>query len=654
MKFLESTKTYVFDIECYPNFFSCVVRHFASGERWIFEVSDWVNNAAEFVKFMQALSYHDCQLIGFNNFYYDWQVIEHCLSIGPTFTAADAYERSKLIIEGCATCAGCRRGAKCDTAFQKTVWGKQQTVKQVDLYLIPHFDNFAKSTSLKELEFNMRSRNVGDLPITPGIPIEYNMRKPLIDYNCEDVDETEKFAEHMSSAIDFRTNLIPTMGYDVMNYNDTKIGKKFFEQELKARAPHLLGGRGEKRQTRRDYIRLSDVIISKIEFETPELQGILTFLKNTVLTQTKAPPELKGLSATLQGFTMHVGAGGGHGSVGRQCVRPEPGWKLIDVDVASYYPNLAIANRFYPAHLSEDFCDIYEDVYERRKATAKKSPENAMFKLALNGVYGDSANEHSIFLDPQYTMQITINGQLLLYLLTEKILMNTNAKMIQLNTDGITFLVPANEEFMARRVCEWWEQFTGLTLEYADYEAMWIRDVNSYVAKTVGTPDNPSYCKRIGAYAFETARENPGTREVPWHKDHSALVVQKAACAEMVDGIPVRQFIYNHGDAFDFMLRQKTGGKTWARVIGDDEIDPDPNNPSAGQKLQKMTRYYMAKNGKAMQKIHPPLRKAPEKQRIIGVHVGWKVAICDDLSDFDPHNIDYEWYVSEAEKLVIR
>ena len=374
---------------------------------------------------------------------------------------------------------------------------------------------------------------------------------------------------------------------------------------------------------------------------------------------------------------MHVGAGGGHGSVDRQHVHPKAGWKLLDVDVASYYPNLAIANRFFPAHLSETFCDIYEDVYLRRKATAKKTAPNEMYKLALNGVYGDSANEHSIFLDPQYTMQITINGQLLLYLLTEKILETTRAEMVQLNTDGITFLVPESQEAKVREICAWWETFTKLDLEFAEYESMWIRDVNSYVAKSVD-----SYVKRIGAFAFETQRENPATREVKWSKDHSALVVQKAACAEMVDGVSVREFIYNHTDAYDFMLRSKATGKTRQRLLMEGEQDTPPRpeineagtpvghtdkdgtfirhtvfEPDAGQWLQKMTRYYMAKNhGGNLQMIHQPAPASKEKrkQRVIGKHVGWKVAICDEVKDFDPSNVDFEWYIQEAEKLVIK
>lgn len=680
--FLTSDKTYSYDIESLPNFFSCVVKHVASGNRWIFEVSDWCNHAPQFVQFIYALMVHDCRLIGFNNFYYDWQVIEHCLSVGPTFTAADAYFKTSQIINGCGHCWSCTHGQsfRCETAFKSNVWTGDQKVKQIDLYLIHHFDNQAKRTSLKETEFNMRSSNIGDLPFTPGANLDVSMRRKTLQYNCHDVDETERFAIHSAPMIDFREELVPSMGYDVMNYNDTKIGKKFFEKELKSRVPHLLGTYKDKKQTPRDSIALRDVILPKIEFESPQLRAVMDHLKATTITETKSPPELNGLSATLDGFTMDVGAGGGHGSVERQHVKPEPGWQLLDVDVASYYPNLAIVNRFYPAHLSETFCDIYQDVYERRKATAKKTAPNEMYKLALNGVYGDSANKYSIFLDPQYTMQVTINGQLLLYLLTERLIMHAHCKMVQLNTDGVTFLVRDEDREHAEGLCKQWETFTGLTLEYADYEAMWIRDVNNYIAKSLD-----GYVKRIGAYGYETQRENPATREVKWSKDHSALVVQKAACAEMLDGIPVRQFIENHDDLYDFLLRSKSTGKTRQRLFPEGSVDTPAKpemvademgmmhpkihtdakgkvhkhmefDPDAGVWLQKVTRYHIAKVGSPLQMVHHPApqQKMRKLKKIIGKHVGWNVAVCDEMKDFDPSNINLEWYISEAEKLVIK
>lgn len=65
---------------------------------------------------------------------------------------------------------------------------------------------------------------------------------------------------------------------------------------------------------------------------------------------------------------------------------------------ASYYPNLAIKNRIFPQHLSEDFCDIYEEIYNTRKEAKIKSKKdkndknaiavNSGLKLSLNSLYG--------------------------------------------------------------------------------------------------------------------------------------------------------------------------------------------------------------------------------------------------------------------------
>jgi len=109
------------------------------------------------------------------------------------------------------------------------------------------------------------------------------------------------------------------------------------------------------------------------------------------------------------------------------------------------YPNIAISNNVFPQHLSVKFCSIYKDVYEQRKSFDKKSAENAMLKLALNGVYGDSNNQYSPFYDSAYTMKITINGQLSLCLLAERLLEIEDLKIVRVNTDGITVAVKKSD-----------------------------------------------------------------------------------------------------------------------------------------------------------------------------------------------------------------
>lgn len=618
---------YAYDVESYPNVFTLTMRHIETGRRWIFEVSDRRNDSDALCRMLLDLSRYGCRLVGFNNVGYDYPVIHHCYSVWQRqgfFTAADAFDKTKQIIGS-------------NDRFGHTVWPSDEMVKQVDLYKIHHFDNMARSTSLKVLEFNMRALNIGDLPFPPETWLTPDQIDTLIEYNCHDVDETIKFHHHTVEKIAFREEMSAQTGVDMTNFNDTKIGKKFFELELERAVPgscyHYPSGRKEMRQTHRDIIHLRDVIFPYVRFESAPLNSVLNHFRNTSVTETNAPPEMKDVSATLDGFTFDFGMGGIHGSVSRQVVRPPAGWRLIDVDVTSYYPTLAIANRVFPEHLSEAFCDIYDDLFQRRGQHAKGTSINAALKLALNGVYGDSNNVYSPFYDPQYTMTITINGQLLLCMLAEQLLLKTPCRLVQINTDGMTVLVPDSHHAAFEAFCEWWQRLTLLKIESVEYDAMWIRDVNNYIARDV-----KGKVKRKGAYCFEV----PG--EVDWHKDHSALIVQRAACARMLDGVPVEQTIYDHGDAMDFMLRYKVPGGSFLEL-------------EDGTRLQKVTRYYIARDGREMFKVMPPLpkqvRAGKTDPRRFAINKGWKVAVCDHLSRFDAANLDPAWYIQEANKLVI-
>ena len=89
----------------------------------------------------------------------------------------------------------------------------------------------------------------------------------------------------------------------------------------------------------------------------------------------------------------------------------------------------------------------------------------------------------SVLLDARYTMQVTVNGQLLLSMLIEWLLPVKTLRIIMVNTDGITYYIHRDYLEQAKQIEKQWEAFTCLTLESAHYSRMWIRDVNSYIAE---------------------------------------------------------------------------------------------------------------------------------------------------------------------------
>lgn len=100
-------------------------------------------------------------------------------------------------------------------------------------------------------------------------------------------------------------------------------------------------------------------------------------------------------------------------------------------------------------------------------------------KLSLNGAYGKSNESTSWLYDPMFTMQITLNGQLMLTMLAEILVDNIEeCEVLQVNTDGITVRINKNEKYNYGELCNHWEALTGLELEFVEYSKMVIRDVN--------------------------------------------------------------------------------------------------------------------------------------------------------------------------------
>ena len=371
------------------------------------------------------------------------------------------------------------------------------------------------------------------------------------------------------------------------------------------------------------------------------------------------------LNVNINGLQYVFGTGGLHASVESQTIVADDDYVIIDQDVASYYPNLAIVNRVYPEHLGDMFCDIYKGIYEERKKYPKKQypTQNGMLKLALNGTCGASNDQFSPLYDPMFTMKITINGQLSLCMLAERLLTIDDLMIIQCNTDGLTYRCKKEDEAKAQKICDEWCDTTKLVLERADYTKMAIRDVNNYIAIYT---NGDIKCK--GAYQY---------KDLTWNKNHSALVVKMAACEKIVNGIPVEQTIRNHDNKFDFMLRTKVPRSS--KLVSIDELGFE-------NKEQRITRYYASTEGVELIKIMPPIEgknkiettwrkpetgeeitttkkptrkgfteivkqvELPPEERRIGIESGQKVTVCNDITRF-AGNIDYDYYIREALKL---
>ena len=666
-------KAVVYDIETFPNAFTLDMECLNSDTRATWEISHYRDDRRELMQWFQWMAQTQTPMIGFNSIGFDYPVI-HELFHNPSMTVEQIYAKAMSIIDG-------------DNKFANMVWADNRFCPQIDLFKIYHMDNHAKSTSLKALQINMRSESVVDMPVEVGTHLtQEQVNELLIPYNVHDVQETKRFAHFSTGALEFRLGLIEQFGIDVLNWNDTKIGSRMMEQRLGDELCYdRSSGRKELRQTQRKEIKFKDIIFPYIKFEHPEFQRILEYIKDQVLTSTrtggKEVIQTKGvftdLHATVGGITFHYGTGGIHGSVSSQRFEATDEILIRDIDVASLYPSIAIVNGLAPAHLGARFVEVYADLPKERKKwqkeKGKKCTEANTLKLASNGVYGNSNNQYSVFYDPQFTMTVTVNGQLMLSMLAEKLITVPTLKIIQINTDGVTYSIHKSFEPLAVQYCKEWEEITKLVLEDADYSRMFIRDVNSYVAE-----DTDGNLKLKGAYWTPDAmnyHESISAAQPPaWHKDLSALVSTRAAVAAMVHGIDPELYIRMNMNPYDFMCRIKV--KRSDQLHHGDEI------------IQSTSRYYVSTDGKTLAKVSPPAgkegtykrrngvtqaeyekvmnevnwewdervctkNKSKYEQRRGEIQAGFKTTVCNHVNDFSFDNVNYDWYVQEAKKLIV-
>lgn len=645
---------YVYDWETYPNYCSVGFYHIATGTWHEFEISEWINEFPQLVAFLRVQRVLGARQIGYNNIGFDYPINHFCMQYGDyPITCAEIYNKAQGIIHS-------------DDRFANIIWPNDRFIEQLDVYLIHHFDNENKRCSLKQIEFNMRSQSIQDLPYKPGYPVTYEQARNLRDYRNHDIMETFKFFKLSADHVKLRAELSAKFGRDFTNHNDTKIGKDIL---IDALGPELcyqrVNGRREPRQTYRTYIDIESVIFPYVRFANHEFERIRKWFCAQKPTETKGV--FSDITCTVDDIIYTFGTGGLHGSVKQQIVSSSRSHITLDIDVAGYYPSLAIANDFYPSHLGQAWCTKQAELKLERKKHKKGSSENTAYKLALNGSYGDTGNAYSPFYDTQYMVGICVNGQLSLCMLIERMVALAGVRVIQANTDGITVHLPIAQTDAVIQVCDWWQTLTKLQLEYAVYDHMFIKDGNNYLA--VGVDGK---IKRKGAYAYT---------DLPWHANQSELIIPRAAEAMLLRGEDILDG--REHDPYDWCAMVKAPR---SNVL---TIDGVPQ--------QNILRYYVSTNGGSLLKTAPPpegcnvgawkrasgvsqfthdqlavrcgidadangvmhdsrihtKNRSKYAERNTSIAAGWTVTECNDMTRFNPRTINLEYYRAEVRKLLI-
>lgn len=500
---------------------------------------------------------------------------------------------------------------------------KDVLVPQLDLFKLWHFNNKARMCSLKALEIAMNLPNVMDMPIDykrDDITLDevYNV---ILPYNLNDVEATYEFYKRSIDKINLRKGLYSKYNLPCINYPDSKIGEELV-LKLYCEATGKDIWETKKLRSERLEIALKDCIFDYVKFETPEFNKLLNIFKNKVIKETKGAIAE---SVIFNGIKYDFGTGGLHAARKAGIYISDENGDIESCDVASMYPTIGIENIIYPEHLGEEFCDIYEDILKQR-IEAKKAGDMVMsdgYKLSLNSVYGKSNDKHSFLYDPLYTMKTTLNGQLMIAMLCEKLALE-GMDILMVNTDGFETYVPKGKMDLYYSICKDWEKQTKLTLEYVRYTKIILRDINNYISIS-----DKGKVKYKGAFEIDK----------DYHKDNSFKIIPFALSEFFVKGIPVEETITNHHNIFDFCGRQKFKGGdygTTSTIIG---------NKLVVEKQQKNVRYYVSNKGGSFIKNY-------QKGTTEVINKGYQITIFNTYikSEIKQYDINYSFYIKECNK----
>jgi len=602
----------VFDIEVFKNCYSCTIYNTETKETFVFEISKRRNDSKKLVEHFKNQNILFC---GYNNKHYDDPINNFIILNAETIP--DDY---LLICKTISHLSDTIINSEDSSSWKE--WKYANCYKSFDL-LTMLFSSKLR-VGLKEMQVTMHYPNVQEYEgdFTKELPEDEidNMLK----YNLNDVMSTAKLLELCEKDIRLRENIEKEFGIDVMSKDGMTIGVEILKTKyLEKTGKSWWDIKGLRSPC--EYIALKEVIFPFISFKMPVLQRLLEEMKQQVVTPGRKGYEKHFL---LDGVEITVGVGGIHSRNDPETIIPKEDERLLDSDVNSLYPSLIISYKLVPPHLGEEFLEVYGGIRTER-LYAKHHPEipgnsvkNTTLKLALNGASGQYQNQYNWMYAPKEVMKIRMNGQLLLLMLAERLILQ-GAHIKQLNTDGILYTIPKSVNLDT--ILKEWEDLTKLTLETEEYEAFYQFAINDYLAVGKGYSEtkNPKLLKYKGLF-IETNSLGKGM---------APPIIAKAINEHLLTGRDIREIVTSSKDINDFLTYQK--------------IDKKFSAEYNGKIVSHINRYYASTDGYHLFKCV----KETKEQEVPAVILHFKNGECKKVPQTDIEPNGKYWYNPEVSNI---
>lgn len=506
-----------------------------------------------------------------------------------------------------------------------------------------YHERLPEAKGMTDRELNIHYRNVFER----FIPKEY--LNEMADYNDNDVYIVAELIRMNQEEVLLRYRISEEYKVDVYSASRSTIADKVIVK-LYSKFTGLHPKAFIDTKTIRRKILVSEILSDKIAFSTPELNDILSDIRSLTLRGEKGEFD-RGF--TFMGTSYTIATGGLHSNEIPAVYVENSDSIIVDRDVASYYPNMIRSLKVCQKHLIPKawfrIADTIVDERLEHKHLAKDKSLDVMerdkhataaacLKIVANaGIFGKMGSENSFLCDKKAMYQVTINGQLFLLMLIEKLEL-AGIHVISANTDGIVTIVPRELEQTADDICHWWEKHLGLELEFTYYTKYVTEGVNSYLT-----------VKRGGSSKFK-GRMNPKMFLEDLSKGYNSPIVAKCVTEYFINGTPVMETLRNAKSILDFCRTQNVNHKyrlEFTHVV-DGKIRTDV--------VQRNTRFYISSTGGTLMKVESMgwNERNEEQVKKSSLCAGQRVSICNTVDDTDISelNVNYLYYYNEAMAII--
>lgn len=563
-------------------------------------------------------------------------------------------------------------------SFTNMLMKNRLNFRDLDLFQIFRLDHFHKS--LKQTSINIKWYNLLEYHMPPiseldvnyyyrltenrGLSIEQLNRlyrnsferylhpawkKEMEEYNDNDVFICCELVRMNQEEIRLRYMISKEYEINVLSASRSTIADKVIVK-LYSKFTGLHPKRFIDTKTIRRKIEVSEILSDKIQFSSPQLNDLLQSLHSLVLRGEKGEFER---TFTYAGTSYTLATGGLHSNEIPAIYVANDKQTIVDRDVTSYYPNLIRSLKVCQKHLNPKawfrIADTIVDERTEHKHLAKDKSLSliqqikhftaaACLKIVANaGIFGKMGSEKSFLCDKKAMYKVTINGQLFLLMLIER-LEDAGIHVISANTDGIVTIVPKGLEETADNICHWWEKHLGLELEFTHYSKYVTEGVNSYL--TVKTDGKKKFKGRM----------NPKMYLEDLSKGYNSPIVAKAVTEYFINGTPVMETLRNSKSILDFCRTQNVNRKYYI------EYTHVVDHKMVVEEVQRNTRFYVSLTGGSLMKVEvlgwdennqPKLKKS-------SLCAGQRVTVCNLVEDKDISelNINYLYYYNECMAII--